>query len=108
MKKIYFYLLFFVFNLGISQTISVNTTTYTVPQLVQDVLIDSPCALVSNFNSSVTCGIGYFQYAGANFDFSSGVILRNGNVANSAGAYTGSNFFKPMFKYRRCTTSSNF
>ena len=91
MKKIYFYLLFISTFLGFSQTISVNTTTYTVPQLVQDVLIDSPCALVSNFSSSPTCGIGYFQYTGSNFDFSSGVILRNGNVANSAGNYTDTN-----------------
>ena len=75
MKKIYFYLLFISTFLGFSQTISVNTTTYTVPQLVQDVLIDSPCALVSNFSSSPTCGIGYFQYTGSNFDFSSGVAL---------------------------------
>ena len=90
MKKFYSFLLFISLT-GFSQIISVNTTTYTVPQLIQDVLIDSPCALVSNFSSSATCGICYFEYTGSNFDFSAGVILRNGNAANSAGIYTGTN-----------------
>ncbi|WP_201297695.1 choice-of-anchor L domain-containing protein, partial [Flavobacterium sp. 9AF] len=90
MKQYYFFILFFLLSVsGYNQSITVNTTTYTVPQLVQDVLIDSPCALVSNFTSSNTCGIGYFQYTGSNFDFPAGMILRNGTVISTAGQYTG-------------------
>uniref|UniRef100_UPI00197AEF23 choice-of-anchor L domain-containing protein n=1 Tax=Flavobacterium sp. J27 TaxID=2060419 RepID=UPI00197AEF23 len=92
MKQYYYFILSFLLAMcSYSQSITVNTTTYTVPQLVQDVLIDSPCALVSNFSSSNTCGIGYFQYGGANFDFSAGMILRNGDVTATAGQYSNSN-----------------
>uniref|UniRef100_UPI0037C00F32 choice-of-anchor L domain-containing protein n=1 Tax=Flavobacterium sp. TaxID=239 RepID=UPI0037C00F32 len=92
MKKITIsiFLLFFS-GLLFSQSISVNTTTYTVSQLVQDVLIDSPCAQASNFTSQGNCGIGKFTYGGslANFPFQDGVIIRCGNAANSAGTFNG-------------------
>ena len=95
MKKLYFYLFLLSSFFGISQSISVNTTTYTVPQLVQDVLVNSPCALVSNFTSSnspsCSSGIGFFQYPGANFDFSSGVILRSGTATSTAGIFNDNN-----------------
>ncbi|WP_445722167.1 choice-of-anchor L domain-containing protein [Flavobacterium sp.] len=88
MKKLYYLFLMLFAVFGFSQSITVNTTTYTVPELVQDVLIDSPCALVSNFTSSPACGIGYFEYSGTNFDFPAGMILRNGTVTSTAGQYT--------------------
>ncbi|NHN27501.1 adhesin, partial [Flavobacterium jejuense] len=92
MKQHYFFILFFLLSvIGFSQSITVNTSTYTVPELVQDVLIDSPCAIVSNISSSSQCGIGYFQYGGTNFDFSEGMILRSGNVMSTSGQYTGNN-----------------
>ena len=43
MKKIITLLLLFFTAFTFSQSINVNTTTYTVPQLVNDVLINSPC-----------------------------------------------------------------
>ena len=91
MKKIYFYLLLFTTVFGFSQPITINTTTHTVPQLVQDVLIDSPCALVSNitWSSGATLGtrtgIGYFTNTNPNFPLSAGVVLNTGALAEVPG-----------------------
>ena len=94
MKKITisFFLILFSGSL-FSQSINVNTTTYTVSQLVQNVLIDSPCAQVSNFTTQGACGVGYFSYGGspANFAFQDGVIIRCGNAAFSSGSYANTN-----------------
>ncbi|WP_333875877.1 choice-of-anchor L domain-containing protein, partial [Flavobacterium sp.] len=81
-----------------SQAITVNTTTYTVPQLVQDVLFSNPSGgtnscvgTISNItwstgtNFSSTNGIGYFQNTNPNFPLNSGVILSTGNVMNAPG-----------------------
>lgn len=91
MKTKLFYLLLLIPFLGISQSITVNTTTYTVPELVSTVLLSSPCLTVtdvnwstgSNFGSSN--GIGYFENTNPNFPMESGVILSTGSVMNSAG-----------------------
>jgi gliding motility-associated-like protein len=90
-KNILTSLLFFFCGFLFSQSITVNTSTYTVPQLVQNVLINSPCAQVSNFTSQGNCGIGYFSYTGspANFDFQDGVIIRSGTANSSSGNYNG-------------------
>ena len=77
--------------IGFTQSITVNTSTYTVPQLVTDVLVNSPCSQVrnitwrtgSNFGSSN--GIGYFTNTNPNFPLTSGVILSTGNVMNAPG-----------------------
>ncbi|AWM13994.1 hypothetical protein DI487_09085 [Flavobacterium sediminis] len=77
-------------TISVQQANNSNTaTTYTVEELVNDVLIHSACAQVYNITSSPICGIGYFDSNNADFDFASGVILRNGNVIASQGAYTG-------------------
>lgn len=91
MKKILLGLLLAVGYFGYGQSINVSTTQYTVPELVNDVLINSPCASVQNiqwktgtqFNS--TNGIGYFTNTNPNFPMQSGVILSTGNVHNAAG-----------------------
>ena len=94
MKKITLsvFLLFFC-GMLFSQSINVNTTSYTVPQLIQNVLIDSPCAQVSNFQTQGNCGVGYFSYGGpsSGFAFQDGVIIRCGNANNSSGSFTGLN-----------------
>ena len=91
MKK---YLLFIaiLFTLfGFSQPITVDTSTYTVPQLVNDILINSSCVSATNIswstgsNFSSTNGIGYFQNTNPNFPIPSGVILSTGNVLHAAG-----------------------
>ena len=66
-------------SFGFSQVINVSTTTYTVPQLVQDVLFGTgvgsgACAgTISNItwstgsNFGSTNGIGYFQNTNPSF-----------------------------------------
>lgn len=76
--------------------ITPDVTTYTVEQLVTDVLINSECANVTNItystgvthNPSQPNGIGYFDASNAVFGISSGLILSTGNAmsANGPGA----------------------
>ncbi len=102
MRQILF--LFFAVITGFSsfsQVISVNTSTYTVPQLVQDVLFASPSGGSSscvgaitnitwstgtNFGSSN--GIGYFTNTNPSFPLSSGVILSTGSATAAPGPNT--------------------
>src|SRR6476620_2164218 len=101
MKRIL--LLFFTFFAGwnsYSQPIAVNTTTYTVPQLVQDVLFtpttgSSSCVgTISNItwstgtNFGSTNGIGYFTNSNPSFPMSSGVILTTGSATAAPGPNT--------------------
>lgn len=91
MKKITLLCVLFSGFLSFSQGITVNpanTTTNTVQHIVENILINSPCAQVSNFQTQGLCGVGSFGYTGSNFDFSGGMILRCGQVTNSAGQYT--------------------
>ncbi|WP_396158399.1 choice-of-anchor L domain-containing protein, partial [Flavobacterium sp.] len=79
-----------------SQPITVNTTTYTVPQLVEDVLFapssgSAACVgTISNItwstgtNFGSTNGIGYFTNTNPNFPISSGVILSTGSIFSTA------------------------
>lgn len=91
MRKLLLLTLLLFSVLGFSQAITVNTSTYTVPQLVTDVLVNSPCAQARNIswrtgtNFGSTNGIGYFQNTNPAFPFTNGVILSTGNVLNSPG-----------------------
>jgi gliding motility-associated-like protein len=94
MKKS-FLIILSLFWLGcFSQTITVDTGTYTVPQLVTDVLVNKSCVSVSNIswrtgtNFGSSNGIGYFENTNPSFPLSSGVILSTGNVANAPGPNT--------------------
>jgi gliding motility-associated-like protein len=76
-----------------SQVITVNTSTYTVPQLVNNVLINSPCVAATNITSSTGTnvgvnGIGYFTNTNPNFPIQSGVILSTGSAINAPGPNT--------------------
>ncbi len=94
MKTKLLYLLFLIPFLGISQSITVNTSTYTVPELVNNVLVNSPCLNVNNINWRTgtnfgsSNGIGYFTNTNPNFPMQSGVILSTGNVMNAVGPNT--------------------
>ena len=76
---------------GFSQAITVNTSSYAVPQLVNNVLINSPCVSATNItwktgtNFGSSNGIGFFQNTNAAFPMQSGVILSTGNVLNAPG-----------------------
>lgn len=77
-----------------SQAITVDVNSHTVPQLVNDVLINSACVNATNINWRTgtnfgsTNGIGYFQNTNPSFPMQSGVILTTGNVMNAAGPNT--------------------
>ena len=90
MKRILLFL-FFINSVAFSQGINVNTSLYTNEQLVKDVLVNSPCVQLSNFQSQGNCGIGYFSSSNPNFPFQEGVVIRSGNANFSGGQYTGSN-----------------
>ncbi|MCF6133254.1 choice-of-anchor L domain-containing protein, partial [Flavobacterium wongokense] len=100
MKRILLLIIIFLtgFN-SFSQPITVSTTTYTVPQLVQDVLFapttgSASCVgTISNItwstgntgtNGSYN-GIGYFTNSNPAFPLSSGVILTTGDVTGTPG-----------------------
>jgi len=76
---------------GFSQSITVNTSTYTIPQLVNTVLINSPCDNATNVtwktgtNYGSSNGIGFFQNTNPNFPIPSGVIISTGDVAHAPG-----------------------
>lgn len=70
-----------------------NTNQYTVPQLVNQVLINSACSTIANITwatgtTDTTNGIGYFNKGNSNFPFQQGIILSTGNAAASAGPNT--------------------
>ncbi|UUC46751.1 choice-of-anchor L domain-containing protein [Flavobacterium cerinum] len=75
--------------------IATNNTQYTVPQLVQDVLIGSTCAQISNITWSTGTnfgnnpnGIAYFTRNGSNFPLESGIVLSTGNALSAKGPNT--------------------
>jgi uncharacterized repeat protein (TIGR01451 family) len=86
-KKLPFILLLFS-SLSFSQGITVSTSAYTPAQLVTDVIMSSECATVSNVTSvGSACGIGYFNANGTDFPFAEGLLIRSGNVMQTAGQY---------------------
>lgn len=91
MKKLLLMLVAIAPLYGYAQAITVDTSTHSVPDLVNQVLINSPCTQVSNIswrtgtNFGSSNGIGYFQNTNPSFPMQSGVILSTGNVANAPG-----------------------
>lgn len=94
MKKLLQLIILLFTTIGFSQPIAVNTSNYTVPQLVNNVLINSPCVSATNItwstgsNFGSTNGIGFFQNTNPNFPMNSGVVLSTGNALNAAGPNT--------------------
>ncbi len=74
----------------LAQYIQVNDT-YTAQQLVENVLINSPCANVSNFQvtgdtfSAGEQSYGYFNAAGSTFPFTEGVVLSTSRAKRTEG-----------------------
>lgn len=81
----------FVFsNSLIAQNIVVDDT-YSAQQLVENVLVNSPCAAVSNFSvsgdtfSNGAQSYGFFSYSGSDFPFSNGIVLSTSKASRTAG-----------------------
>jgi hypothetical protein len=91
-----FFLLGFKFLLAqdASNYLTVDQSTYTVDQLVEDIIINSSCAEISNIISSTGSdfgsvnGIGYFSGNDSSFPFSEGLILSTGDAELADGPET--------------------
>lgn len=90
-------LLLSIFWIGCySQAISVDTNSYTVPELVTDILMKNNCTPLGSITWRTgntngygsSNGIGYFKNTNPAFPFSSGIILSTGDVANVPGPNT--------------------
>ncbi|MEZ4853261.1 choice-of-anchor L domain-containing protein [Flavobacterium sp.] len=92
MKKHILFLVMLFTVAGYSQAINVSTNAYTVPELVTDVLIDSPCAVVSNVSwNNCSNGIGYFTNTNPDFPMAAGVVMSTGFATNVPGPESGVN-----------------
>ncbi|PKP27084.1 MAG: hypothetical protein CVU03_00630 [Bacteroidetes bacterium HGW-Bacteroidetes-2] len=87
---------FFIFLFGNAQPyITTSTTQFTHEELVTQVLINSPCAIVENIvgvtgtNFGNLNGIGYFENTNSNFPIDNGVILMTGAVNEAPGPNGG-------------------
>ncbi|MGV3461425.1 MAG: choice-of-anchor L domain-containing protein [Flavobacterium sp.] len=81
------------FSLCINTNTSISTATnYTAQQLVQDVLTDSPCMVISNVTSgggtATQQSMGYFSKNNSAFPLNEGIILSTGAVAFAEGPNT--------------------
>ena len=91
MKKILLLTAILLSTIGFSQPISVSSTNYTIPQLVNNVLINSPCVSATNITWKTgtdygsSNGLGFFQNTNPNFPMQSGVVLSTGNILNTPG-----------------------
>lgn len=74
-----------------AQVMTVSTTEFTHEELVTEVLINSPCAIVGNINTITGTdfgagnGIGYFENTNPDFPMTSGVVLATGDVSGVPG-----------------------
>lgn len=86
MKKFLPLLFLFFYAACFPQSVTINTTTYSAEQLINQILINSPCVSGTNVKYKTgsqygsTNGIGYFENSNTNFPFSNGVVLSTGDV----------------------------
>jgi gliding motility-associated-like protein len=86
-----FFTLIFFIPISFAQVVTVSTTEYTHEELVTEVLINSPCAIVNNIttitgtNFGLGNGIGYFENTNPSFPMSNGVVLATGDVSGVPG-----------------------
>ncbi len=96
MKKIIPLIIFLLAILiGQSQNVAIDQTTYTVEELVTNILINSTCADVTNITYSTgtnfgsSNGIGYFEEPIGKFPFDQGLIMASGNAGLGGGPNPG-------------------
>ncbi|MEM5565842.1 choice-of-anchor L domain-containing protein [Psychroserpens sp. AS72] len=74
-----------------SGNVAIDQTTYTIEELVVDILINSPCAQITNITSSTGTdfgdvnGIGYFSSDEDSFPFEEGILLTSGDASLAGG-----------------------
>ena len=91
MKLILSIVFIFLVQLSLfAQNIQVNDS-YTAQELVEDILINSACANVSNFSASgweEFKSYGYFSKGSSNFPFDEGVLITTGRAVSAIGPNT--------------------
>ena len=93
-KFMRYFTLFLIILLGspiFGQGIVVDTTTYSIPNLVKEVLTPNSCTNETNFQFSSKQSIGMFTSTNPNFPIPKGVIIRNGLAKYCQGQYSGQN-----------------
>jgi gliding motility-associated-like protein len=94
MKKIILPLILLICFKSYSQPITVSTDKYSISQLVNSILINSPCVFATNVTSSTgttfgsAAGIGFFENINPNFPFQKGVVLTTGDAIRTPGPNT--------------------
>jgi len=92
-QKILFFALICCNTFFVSAQNIVVDDTKTAQQLVENVLVNSSCATVSNYTASGDTfpvgqnSYGYFTNAGGSFPFTEGVLLSTWSAKNSIGPY---------------------
>ncbi len=87
---LFFTLIFLFANDAEAQYIQI-ADNYSAQQLVENVLVNSPCAQVSNFSvtgdpySNLENSYGYFNAAGTTFPFAEGIVLATSRANRTAG-----------------------
>src|SRR6476660_1171337 len=90
-QKISFFIVLLLLSVTVHSQYILVDDTYTAQQLVENVLIDSPCANVSNFNvsgdpfSGGQQSYGYFTSNGSGFPFANGIVLSTARAFRSQG-----------------------
>ncbi|MGS0524742.1 hypothetical protein ACU8V7_05580 [Zobellia nedashkovskayae] len=88
--KILGFLVLLLSSFGLWAQINVDVTTYSVEELVKDVLINSNCAETGNYTSKTGTaegvnGIGYFEANSSDFPFEEGIVLSTGRAKLAEG-----------------------
>lgn len=89
-KLLFTYLILLLTSSLSAQYIEVDDD-YTAQQLIENILINSPCAQVSNFsvsgweNTSNEKSYGFFERSNSNFPFENGVIITTGRAVSAIG-----------------------
>jgi gliding motility-associated-like protein len=92
MKNILILVIYFYTTVATAQYITVDDTR-TAQQLIENVLVNSSCANVSNFDARgnnavpVENSFAYFNSGGSNFPFTEGVLLSTSASKNAIGPY---------------------
>lgn len=89
MKKLV-YLLLLSSSLGYSQTITIDSNTYSATELV-NLLFNNSCIESTNISYSSNQAVAYFNKNNSAFPIEEGIIIRNGIAQYTQGSYTGTN-----------------
>jgi len=84
------YLLCLCSFISYSQTITIDSNTYSASDLA-NLLVTNSCISPTNISYSSGQSVAYFNKNGSNFPINQGVIIRNGIAQHSEGIYTGNN-----------------